>query len=368
MSAQPITFAPPALPSLAPAARGFAALDERVRCGQGGLVLVQLVESSTADAVLAHVARRALHAHPLVLRARARRGAPLWREVAARLSLQRLDCSPVACAMQIASAALARRTAIIATLPAEGTWDRAVALELAQLEAAPLVVFVTGSADDVTRELRHETYELAPMLSPEERDRWLEGVALEARTSVPYEDLVSLEGWWSAARGARAEAPAEKLVPPAGARLFQALALAGRAVSESDLHLLGATADELSSLLECGAFVSDRGWIGTHAAWADVETEALRTAGTDLAARVANVLEHRFADDPWAHARVAELHVARRAPSKPPTTPTVARSSTRTRPRSPRGGLELDARGRGPLARGAAPAPPARRRARARRR
>jgi len=245
----------------------------------------------------------------MVLRARARRGAPLWREVAARLSLLRLDCSPLACATQIASAALARRTAIVATLPAEGTWDRAVALELAQLESAPLVVFVSGNVNDEARELRHETYELAPLLSPEERDRWLEGVALEARTSLPYEDLVSLEGWWSAARGARAEAPSAKLLPPAGARLFQALALAGRAVSESDLHLLGATPEELSSLLACGAFVSDRGWISTHAAWADVETAALRTAGTDLAARVAMVLERRFADDPWAQARVAELHV-----------------------------------------------------------
>jgi transcriptional regulator with GAF, ATPase, and Fis domain len=312
LSAQPITFAPPALPSLAPAARGFAALDERVRCGQGGLIVVQLVESATADAVLAHVARRALHAHPMVLRARARRGAPLWREVAARLSLLRLDCSPVACATQIASAALARRTAIVATLPAEGTWDRAVANELAQLESAPLVVFVSARANEEARDLRAETYELAPTLSAEERDRWLEGVALEARTSLPFEDLVSLEAWWAAARSARAEAPSAKVVPESGARLFQALALAGRAMSESDLHLLGATSEELSTLLACGAFVADRGWISTHAAWADVETDAVSSGGTatnELAARVAMILERRFPDDPWAQARVAELYV-----------------------------------------------------------
>jgi transcriptional regulator with GAF, ATPase, and Fis domain/tetratricopeptide (TPR) repeat protein len=284
-------------PSLAPAARGFAALDERVlSTREGGAVLVaRVIDPTTVSAVLSHVARRAGTPGATVLRARGQRHAPLWREIAQRLSITKLDCAPLACAMQIASAALAKRAVIVAPLPTAGSWDRAVAAEIAQLDAMPLVVFVADHGDEA-EDLQAETYEIAPQLDASDRERWLEGARLDAARTLPYDDLTSLEAWWTAARAAtpRATTP---VVPSAAAPIATALTLAGRSLPVSTLVPLG----DLDALVAAGVATVERGLVTL-----DHEVSA-PAADATMGAHVALSLVDAFGDDPWALARAAEL-------------------------------------------------------------
>ena len=303
LSAQPLALAPsiPA-PSLAPAARGFAALDERVQSARetGAILVARSIDSSASAPLLAHLARRAsAHGTP-VLRARGHRHAPLWREIAQRLSIAKLDCAPLSCAAQIASAALARRAIIVAPLPAEGTWDRAVAAELAQLESLPLIVFVTD-LETAAEDLHAETYEIAPQLGSEDRERWLEGVRLDAARTLPYDDLTSLEAWWASARVA---APRTHVVdiPESARPVATALLLAGRSLPVSALVELG----DVDALVASGGAVVERGFV-TLAPEHDQVGQPDEQAPARLLSRIAETLATTFADDPWALARAAEL-------------------------------------------------------------
>ncbi len=298
MSAQALNPLSPSIPapSLAPAARGFAALDERVISARdvGAVLVARAIDPTTTSALLAHVARRAAHTSSSVLRARGQRHAPLWREIAQRLSIAKLDCAPLACAMQIASAALAKRATIVAPLPAAGSWDRAVAAEIAQLDAMPLVVFVT-THDDEAADLGAETYEIAPQLGDTDRERWLEGVRLDAARNVPFDDLKSLEAWWAAARTAEPRTAAPQ-IPMAAKPVAAALVLAGRSLPVSSVAGLG----DLDALVGAGLATVERGLV-------TLDVEASAEADASLGAHVATSLTESFGDDPWALARAAEL-------------------------------------------------------------
>ena len=183
-------------------------------------MLVARAPHDVAEALLAHAARRARSAGRLAILARAHAGAPLWQEVAARLSLPRIACDPVKCAEQIATAALLRRATIIAPLPAAGTWDRAVAVELSLLASPPLVLFV-AEGEDAADDLKGERFDVAPTLDGDEKKRWWSAIAEEAHAMVASDQLAQLDSWWGAvkrASAARRRRPTRKRPRKRGAR------------------------------------------------------------------------------------------------------------------------------------------------------
>ena len=283
----------------------FAALDERVAQGDGGVVIVHVVDDRSIEALRAHLARRARTSHSLVISARGRAGSPVWREVAARLGVGKIECVPSQCASQLASAAHGRRAAVLVTLPRVGSWDRAVAAELSHVASLPLVIVLAPGIDPV-RDVRGEVYEVAPSLDEADKRRWVAALAGEALTALPQDDLYGLESWWAAAKNvAPRTTPTD--VPLEGRSLFLALSLSGRGWHEHDLPLLGSNAAALRSLESAGLAAVERGFFTLASDTEQLEAEYASHASKEMCARVARALEHRWPEDPWAHARGAEL-------------------------------------------------------------
>jgi transcriptional regulator with GAF, ATPase, and Fis domain/tetratricopeptide (TPR) repeat protein len=279
----------------------FAALDERVASGHGGVLLVHVVDDRTIDALRAHLVRRARASCSLVISAY---GNPVWREVATRLGIAKVDCTPSSCAAQLASATQGRRAAILVTLPRGGTWDRAVTAELSQSQQrVPLVVVLVPTIEPV-RDVRGEVYEVSPSLDEADKKRWVATLAADALASLKHDDLVGLESWWSAAKHVAPRAELTE-VPVEGRALFVALSLSARGWHEHDLPLLGCSAAALRALEVAGLVWSDRGWFTLSPSANDLALE--EPASAQVCARIAKALEHRFPRDPWAHARAAQL-------------------------------------------------------------
>ena len=278
-------------------------------------------------ALLGHSARRVRGAGRTAIVARAHAGAPLWQEVASRLTIARVPCSPARCAEQIANAALLQRATILAPLPAPGTWDRAVAVELAALESAPVVVFVSDGSD-LADDLRAERFEIATTLDDAEQRRWWTAVAEEAHALVASSDLAELDAWWDAARRTTLapHAPSIDELSPEARALFVALALAGRPWLVSELAAITNQPNQpgdpaLVSLVAAGAVRVNATWAAIAPAWdacaaamakgapADVRERAvaglLATAAT--AAKEGPSRESGPGSEPWAFARASEL-------------------------------------------------------------
>ncbi len=285
----------------------FAALDERVASGHGGVLLVHVVDDRTIDALRAHLVRRARASCSLVISAH---GDPVWREVATRLGIAKVECTPSSCAAQLTSATQGRRAAILVTLPRAGTWDRAVTAELSQSQQAketmgrvPLVVVLVPTIEPV-RDVRGEVYEVSPSLDEADKKRWVATLAADALASLKHDDLVGLESWWSAAKHVAPRAELTE-VPLEGRSLFVALSLSARGWHEHDLPLLGCSAGALRALEVAGVVWSDRGWFTLSPSANDLAVD--EPVSAQVCARIAKALEHRFPRDPWAHARAAQL-------------------------------------------------------------
>ena len=282
----------------------FAALDERVASGHGGVLLVHVVDDRTIEALRAHLVRRARASCSLVISAH---GDPVWREVATRLGIAKIDCTPSSCAAQLASATQGRRAAILVTLPRAGTWDRAVTAELSQSQQqdgrVPLVVVLVPTIEPV-RDVRGEVYEVSPSLDEADKKRWVATLAADALASLKHDDLVGLESWWSAAKHVAPRAELTE-IPSEGRSLFVALSLSARGWHEHDLPLLGCSAAALRALEVSGLVWNDRGWFTLSPSAEDLALEDPMDPQPYL--RIAKALEHRFPHDPWAHARAAQL-------------------------------------------------------------
>ncbi len=282
-------------------------------------LLVRAPAAST-QALLAHAARRlrgAGHIALSVRQAHARLGAPMWQEVASRLSIARVDCDPVHAAEQLTAALTTRRAVIVAPLPPLGTWDRAVAAELSRSRAlegnATLTVFVTGAGDSAI-DIVAERFDVAGELDHAERRRWWSAIAEDGHANVTNDELAGLETWWSATKRASSDTSAPEL-PLEGHALFDALSVAARAWPDAELAALVCSPGNaaavayagLSALLAVGAIQLERGWVAIDPAW-DARS-ALRRTETSAATclGVAAALVARFPDDAWAHMRAAEL-------------------------------------------------------------
>ena len=315
--ASPLSAPLSAAPDATRSSSGFAELDERVVSGPTGVLLVRAPSRRAAKAAGAHVGRRVIALGASALHARARAGAPLWREVATMLGLGQLACDPVKCAEEIAHAALTRSIVVVAPLPASGSWDRAVAVELSMLASPPLLVFLCDGAD-AAADLRAESFEVRATLDAAEMRRWWAALADHAHGDVVTDDLAKLDAWWSEVR--RAPVPLANLgaarVPTIGEPLFVALAVAGRAWPSDDLAVLGAGADgeALRALERCGVVTTARGLASIDAAYEETASQATAHAPATTLATVAAALVARHHDDPWAHAHAAELLLRAAAP------------------------------------------------------
>jgi transcriptional regulator with GAF, ATPase, and Fis domain len=296
--------------SLVPAAsaRAFVELDERVVAAQPGVLIVR----ATADVhapLMAHAVRRLRTSGWSTAYAAIRpdSGAPVFREIAAQLGVAPLPCDPAACAEAIAQAALARRAAIVAPLPKDGTWDRSVASELARA-ARILLVFVTaGDAPEWDASL----FDVSGELGAAEKLRWLSAVAEEAQSDLPVSDLRRLEAWWSnACRVATHTVPAVESLGSGAGVVAATLALAGRSLPVSALTAVtcepGAAVDEL---VAAGFAARNGALVGLTPTCAEASFEAHATSAVRVATARLLAGGPGFDPDPWAYARAAEILV-----------------------------------------------------------
>jgi transcriptional regulator with GAF, ATPase, and Fis domain/tetratricopeptide (TPR) repeat protein len=291
------------------AARGFVELDDRVASAACGVVVVRAPSREAADAMGAHVARRARAGGLCTIEARSALGAPLWREVASRLGVGTLAGDPNDAAEAIARAATLRRAIVVAALPPQGTWDRQVAYVLSSLVAAPPVILVATS-NETADDLHADVYEINATLDPLERLRWWTAVAEAAHLDVAADAIASLDSWWQNARHAPlARTGTDVALDGAPEKLATMLALASRAWPTADVAFLGADPGAVEALARAGAARTDGGWLVLDPAWeARAETLA-EGAPSELLQSVARSLTTRFEHDPWAQARAAELLV-----------------------------------------------------------
>jgi transcriptional regulator with GAF, ATPase, and Fis domain/tetratricopeptide (TPR) repeat protein len=315
-SSAPLSLSPnlgPASPANASSPRGFLEFDDRLHdpLGTPGVILACTSSPDAAVALAAHVARRMRARGYAVVQARRVGGTPLWREAASRLGLVSLDCDPLRCAEQVAAAAVGARAALVVPLPAAGTWDRAVVVELALTSSAPLVVLVTDRIEPA-KDIRAERFDVRSSFDESERRRWWAAVADDADNNVPTNELAALESWWHDARHAPVAPAARRAnhvheLPRAGRALLTALGLAERAWPEAEANLFSADEGAVAALLSSRAVQLDRGWLSIDPAWEEPALAAGSAADPKTCAAVARALALRFHAEPWAHARAAEL-------------------------------------------------------------
>ncbi|HEY5242863.1 MAG TPA: hypothetical protein VIJ22_15395, partial [Polyangiaceae bacterium] len=222
------------------AAHGFVELDDRVASAACGVVVVRAPSREAADAVGAHVGRRARAGGLCTIEARSALGAPLWREVASRLGVGALPGDPADAAEAIARAATLRRAIVVAALPPPGTWDRQVAYVMSSLAAPPPVILVATS-NETADDLRADVYEINATLDPLERLRWWTAVGEAAHLDVAADAIASLDSWWQNARRAPlARSGTGATLDAAPEKLATVLALASRAWPTADVAHLGA--------------------------------------------------------------------------------------------------------------------------------
>ena len=304
--------APLSLVSPERSARAFVDFDERIVGAQPGVVIVR-APLDVHGPIIAHAARRLRTAGFFPVDAVARAGAPLFREIATQLGVASVPCDPAACADVIAQAATQRRAAIVVPFPKEGSWDAAVASELAR-GTRLLLVFVSGSANDNPALLRLDgadvTFEVGADIDPSDKLRWLSAIAEEAQSDLPANDLRALEAWWAKARRVVPDAtPTIDGLDDEARSTLTIIALAGRSI---DCAQLSAVAVEKLAdaglVVRTGVLVA----LSTHRDLRGLEATLDAQASAEERRAAASILigdpgGSGFNPDPWAYARAAEL-------------------------------------------------------------
>ncbi|MFO0640138.1 MAG: sigma 54-interacting transcriptional regulator [Polyangiaceae bacterium] len=278
------------------AVRGFVELDERVASLAPGVVVVR-APGSGVRAVLEHLARRVEQAGARACVCAGGAGAPAFHLAAAELGAKKVfDAQTLA--EELVAAASRSRHVLLAPLPDDGTWDRAVANELLATPRSALVVLVAASSREASLP-GAEAFEVRATFDEIERHRFL-SVALEhgvrARGEASIDDLAR-----SAARVATPERSVERT--PDEARLLGALALAGRPFPEALLPSLLETNRPLA--VAVGALVAEGALVRRDGSIALARPE---TPEGDVA-KVADALLAHFPGDGWAMGHAAELLV-----------------------------------------------------------
>ena len=315
--------------------RAFVDFDERLVASPGstagiaGVVVVRAPQDVHA-ALLAHTARRVrTSGWSPVVDGRVDRlssvvvvptGAPIFREIASQLGLpgaSLISSEPQTFAEAIAQAAFVTHAAIVASLPREGTWDRAVAGELVRIAngGRGLVIFVTAAEIPSWEGVAVSAFDLSAELTASDKLRWLSAVAEEAQVDLPGQDIRTLEAWWAKARrvtGAEGASLVEAAHLGEAARaVLTCLALAGRSLSVVSIATLGDGAVAGVDELLAAALVTRSGNLFSISSACDVAAIDSRASDAERLA-TARLLAGGpgFDPDPWAYARSAELLVA----------------------------------------------------------
>ena len=315
--------------------RAFVDFDERLVASPGstagiaGVVVVRAPQDVHA-ALLAHTARRVrTSGWSPVVDGRVDRlssvvvvptGAPIFREIASQLGLpgaSLISSEPQTFAEAIAQAASVARAAIVAPLPRDGTWDRAVAGELVRIAngGRGLVIFVTAAEIPSWEGVAVSAFDLSAELTASDKLRWLSAVAEEAQVDLPGQDIRTLEAWWAKARrvtGAEGASLVEAAHLGEAARaVLTCLALAGRSLSVVSIATLGDDAVAGVDELLAAALVTRSGNLFSISSACDVAAIDSRASDAERLA-TARLLAGGpgFDPDPWAYARSAELLVA----------------------------------------------------------
>jgi len=195
----------------------------------------------------------------------------------------------------------------VAPLPVAGSWDRAVATELAVRNNAPLVVFV-GDEEDAGSDVPGERFDVAPRLDAEAKARWWLAVASEAHALVTDDDLGAHEAWWSAVKRAPTAPHSEPEVPNIGVALLKRLAMAAFPWALADLDALE-PGDEraLEALLAAGAVDAAQGCVSIAPSWLERARLLAERATPSDRSIVAAALTADPDPQPWAYARASEL-------------------------------------------------------------
>jgi transcriptional regulator with GAF, ATPase, and Fis domain len=304
------TATPSSTPVASPKVPGFAELDERLRTGASGALFVQVAGPGAAEALASHAVRCARSLGANVLQVRGRASGPAWRDIAVRLGITSLDCSPRPCAEQIAAVASSHLTVVVTPIPWIGSWDRSVAAEICAIASVGstgtglLTVFVSDGGD-AARDLLAERFEIATSLDAVERTKWWSAIAQEADGVVSSSDLGALHGWWEFARRTPLDVdPPSPPVSAEGETLLSSLAAVGRPWPLSEVAALSEnprTLDEIRTLVHLGLVEVERGWILLATPADDERLEPAQCS------HVAHALSAHFSGDGWAVARAAEL-------------------------------------------------------------
>ncbi|MFO0679634.1 MAG: sigma 54-interacting transcriptional regulator [Polyangiaceae bacterium] len=294
LSRAPATAAPSGV-------RGFAELDGRLATDDGGFLLVRADRAETRRAHAAHVVRR-LGAHGSVVAVtHVARSTPVWSEVAKRLGILELDRDPQRAADRMALAASVDRVAIVVAMPAPGSWERLVLVELVNHRSAPRVVAFAG-VSEMIQDVGGEVFDVSPVLDDVEQDLWWNAVATSGRHLGLGDRATDLESWWNVARQARPSG--DTPLDAASLRAAALLDRVGRSVPTRLVAELGLDRDVLHHLLDAGVVRIDGEYVTLDHDTLPSSDVTLDAA--DLVRVGAFVLRHD-PSDPWAHAHAADL-------------------------------------------------------------
>ncbi|MDF2697414.1 MAG: Nitrogenase (molybdenum-iron)-specific transcriptional regulator NifA, partial [Labilithrix sp.] len=293
---------------------GFARFDRVVVAAEPGALVVR-TRDENLEAILAHASRRLRAAGCRTVEVRLRPPASIFREAATQLGLGALACDARTYASALTTLAQGR-VAIVAPLPKEGSWDEAVARELAELRG---VVLVLATAS-IPPSWANRTSEVTADLTLEERRRWIEAVARDGESLLRHRELHELEAWWRQAlresvpweAAPRAPAPS-RLLSTAELELATVVALARRSIPLAALQRLPGEAALVRTLVETGVVVESGHAVVLGESVDGAALESL--ASPELRERTVRLLlgeGDAFARDPWACARAAELLVGQR--------------------------------------------------------
>lgn len=291
---------------------GFASFDRVLVTERTGALVVRTREEDV-EPILAHASRRLRAAGCRVVGAHVRSPASVFREAATQLGLGALACHARTYANALAAAGQGR-VAIVAPMPREGSWDDAVARELAELREVILVLVSTSPPPPWANHAMEVTAELAL----EEKRLWMEAVTRDGETLLRHRGLHELEAWWRHARHedgpwqvAAAGSTAPQQLSAKALEMAIVVAMARRSIPITALQRSSVDAALVHELVD-SVVVVERGSALVLAETADAAAlESLATP--ELRERTARLLlEDGFALDPWACARAAELLVAAR--------------------------------------------------------
>ncbi len=314
MSSSALLRRPYGEPSRVEARGGFGDLDALLVDAQtlSGVIVLR-APNEARGALLAHVGRRLRAAGWTAIDVMPRSPCSAFREAGIQLGVDANPCeaSEYATALAAACSEISgrriRRFAILMPLPAEGTWDEAVAHELG---GHPNVLLAfTAPPSTAAPASATATFDIGEELSAPDKASWFAAMAHEAEALVRTNRLRNLEEWWQSMTRESAEPHASRRVfTPVASRALECLALVRRSVPlDAAEDVLGD--DVVTELVRARAVVQRANVVVLEPT---LDLGALERGASIEARKLALelLLGGTFDGDPWALARASELLVA----------------------------------------------------------